>query len=360
MNMVRTVFIMCACLVAAVSISPGKHKNEAELYATKPSEPKLIYSKHIAPIIASQCSLCHGDWREGLVKGFDTVTYDALMDGGYNGKFIIPGNAQDSPLVQYIEGRRQPRMPWNDAPLPVEMIAMIRRWIDEGAVVDDRSRREYEITIPEIQVEKDTGSFKDDLEISCRPNVKSHLRITVTDEASGKIILRDWRDGEPGQWTVWNAIPSDNNRPRSVRVSLYISPENPGDVSPGPEGTIFLVNTGNDRDLDRLRAAQRQNIFKPNPAIPPGDTSGRFTVNLDAASDVRLTIWPKQPKNAPATFEQLFRDIAAGTREFPWNLKSRVGAPVDKGFYVGRLDIKTRGAPAREMHLAELIRVGFL
>ena len=157
--MVRTVFIMSACLVAAVSIRPGKHKNEAELYATKPSEPKLIYSKHIAPIIASQCSLCHGDWREGLVKGFDTVTYDALMDGGYNGKFVIPGNAQDSPLVQYIEGRRQPRMPWNDAPLPVEMIAMIRRWIDEGAVVDDRSGRDYEITIPEIQVEIDKVSF---------------------------------------------------------------------------------------------------------------------------------------------------------------------------------------------------------
>lgn len=357
--MVRMAVVVCACMAAVVSMSPGSNKSGAVLYAMQQPRPKLIFSKHIAPIIASQCNECHGDWREELVKGFDTVTYDALMDGGYNGKFIIPGNAQDSPLVQYIEGRRQPQMPWHDTPLPSEMIALIRRWIDEGAIADDRSRKEFEITIPEIQVEKDTGSFKDDLYISCRPNVESHLRITVTDEATGKIILRDWSDGKPEEWSIWQAIHSDNDRPRSVRVSLFISPNEPGDVSPGPEGTVFLVDTGKDRDLDKRRSELPKKIFNPNPANPPRDQSGQFTVKLDERSDVTLTIWPNKVKNAPAIFEQLFRDIEAGLRPFPWNLRSKTGAPVDKGFYVGRLDVKTRGTRVREMHMAELIKVGF-
>jgi hypothetical protein len=111
--------------------------------------------------------------------------------------------------------------------------------------------------------------------------------------------------------------------------------------------------------LDKRRSELPKKIFNPNPANPPRDQSGQFTVKLDERSDVTLTIWPNKVKNAPAIFEQLFRDIEAGLRPFPWNLRSKTGAPVDKGFYVGRLDVKTRGTRVREMHMAELIKVGF-
>lgn len=62
-------------------------------------------------------------------------TRDRLLAGGRHGAAIVAGKGLRSSLVQYMTGELKPKMPPNGA-IDLEKIAVIRKWIDEGAKVD--------------------------------------------------------------------------------------------------------------------------------------------------------------------------------------------------------------------------------
>lgn len=95
------------------------------------------YAAKIAPLWQEHCIDCHAaDEPDG---DFVMDTFEAIMKGGKAGKAIIPGNAQDSLLVKFLEGRsgkegkNQFMPPGKREHLKSEDIAMIRAWIDAGA-----------------------------------------------------------------------------------------------------------------------------------------------------------------------------------------------------------------------------------
>ncbi len=49
------------------------------------------------------------------------------------GRPIVPGNADGSRIIQMLEGKIAPRMPFGADPLPPADIAAIRAWINAGA-----------------------------------------------------------------------------------------------------------------------------------------------------------------------------------------------------------------------------------
>ena len=61
------------------------------------------------------------------------TSYEAILAGGEHGSAIIPGESAASRLVQMIEGKLTPRMPYKEDPLSRSEIELIRRWIDAGA-----------------------------------------------------------------------------------------------------------------------------------------------------------------------------------------------------------------------------------
>lgn len=65
--------------------------------------------------------------------GLYVESYDTLMAGISINKVIIPGEPQESILVQRLKGVLLPRMPLNSSPLPEDEIAVIETWIREGA-----------------------------------------------------------------------------------------------------------------------------------------------------------------------------------------------------------------------------------
>jgi hypothetical protein len=87
------------------------------------------FSRDVLPILQNRCVKCHGGERteEGLVM----TTYADLMAGSWNGPVIVPGNADDSYLVeQIVTGempKRAPRL------LPAE-IRFITEWVNAGAL----------------------------------------------------------------------------------------------------------------------------------------------------------------------------------------------------------------------------------
>lgn len=94
---------------------------------------EVDYQRHIRPIFAEHCVVCHGeDTRE---SGLRLDQRGALLRGGDSGvAALVPGDAEASYLVRVLRGEiDQLQMPPDGPPLSEEAIARIERWIDQGA-----------------------------------------------------------------------------------------------------------------------------------------------------------------------------------------------------------------------------------
>jgi hypothetical protein len=102
------------------------------------SVPPVDFDAKIAPLFQEHCVDCHAaDDPDGE---FALDTFEALLKGGKGGKAFVAGNAQESLLVKFLEGRsgvegkNQFMPPGKKEHLKPEEIALIRQWIDSGAL----------------------------------------------------------------------------------------------------------------------------------------------------------------------------------------------------------------------------------
>ncbi len=85
------------------------------------------FQSDVRPILQKQCQGCH---QPSVKQGnLDLTTYAALRKGGNRGAAIPL-------LIDYVTGKRQPRMPLGGQPLADDQIALLRKWIDAGAKDD--------------------------------------------------------------------------------------------------------------------------------------------------------------------------------------------------------------------------------
>jgi len=67
----------------------------------KPSDDTLTFDDSIGALLTVRCGSCHG---EDGVEGLNLTAYDAIMAGGKNGPSILPGDPENSYLVQKQTG----------------------------------------------------------------------------------------------------------------------------------------------------------------------------------------------------------------------------------------------------------------
>ncbi len=96
------------------------------------------FDAQIAPILQKNCLACHSS--SGRMGGLVMENYDSLIKGGTHGTPIVPGNADGSRIIQMLEGKIAPRMPFGADPLPAADIAAIKAWINAGADGAGRGR----------------------------------------------------------------------------------------------------------------------------------------------------------------------------------------------------------------------------
>lgn len=90
------------------------------------------YNQAIAPLMAKYCVGCHEGEDGESEMALDSFT--GLMAGGRRGPAIVPGQADESRLLQMVLGQLEPVMPPEDYPtLSQEEIQLLRQWIDAGA-----------------------------------------------------------------------------------------------------------------------------------------------------------------------------------------------------------------------------------
>jgi mono/diheme cytochrome c family protein/uncharacterized membrane protein len=96
--------------------------------------PDSFYTRHIHPILDSNCAACHGAAKtEGALR---LDTYEALMKGGKDGPVIVARETDKSLLIARImlpAGDPHAMPAEGRPPLKPDQIAWIRAWIRAGA-----------------------------------------------------------------------------------------------------------------------------------------------------------------------------------------------------------------------------------
>lgn len=90
-----------------------------------------FFRNQVAPILERHCVSCHiGDDAKGKLS---LETAALVTAGGDSGPPIVPGNLEDSYLLEVISGDK-PQMPKNAPPLSKAQVEILRRWVKDGAV----------------------------------------------------------------------------------------------------------------------------------------------------------------------------------------------------------------------------------
>lgn len=91
-------------------------------------DSRVSFSRQVAPLLLAKCGGCHVDDQKG---GFSMATYTDLMRGSADsGKVLTPGGARGSLMIDLIEAGDMPR---GDGQVTPQELAILVRWINEGA-----------------------------------------------------------------------------------------------------------------------------------------------------------------------------------------------------------------------------------
>lgn len=97
------------------------------------SSAPIDYSTQVKPILNKRCISCHGGVRKkgGFSLLFEEEAKAQLTSGAYA---IIPGDPGESEMIRRLRlTDEEERMPYHQEMLPDEEVAILRRWIKEGA-----------------------------------------------------------------------------------------------------------------------------------------------------------------------------------------------------------------------------------
>jgi len=133
-------FVLCTLVLGSVAARADE------------TPAKISYYRQIRPIFQANCQGCH---QPAKPKGSYVMTsFDRLLKGGDSeAPAVVPGEPDESNLVDLItpiDGKAD--MPEGQSPLSAAEIALVRRWIAEGAVDDtpEGAKQRYDKDHPPI------------------------------------------------------------------------------------------------------------------------------------------------------------------------------------------------------------------
>jgi len=99
--------------------------------AEETSAGSVSYSGQIAPIFQTQCQACHN--QQTALGGWDSTSYQTVINTGNSGAVVIPGDSVNSVLAQRVSGTQGALMPPAGKMSDTE-IQLILDWIAAGAL----------------------------------------------------------------------------------------------------------------------------------------------------------------------------------------------------------------------------------
>jgi WD40 repeat protein len=109
------------------------------------SAAPVSYTREVAPLLRRHCNGCHNPSKSK--GGVDLTTVSALVRVGKHGAVVVARDAAAGTLMEQIRGT-EPAMPKEGDRLTGDQVALLERWIREGAL--DDSAPEPEPTTPPV------------------------------------------------------------------------------------------------------------------------------------------------------------------------------------------------------------------
>jgi Protein of unknown function (DUF1553)/Protein of unknown function (DUF1549)/Planctomycete cytochrome C len=121
--------LMIALLCSVCSSRP--------VYAAAVQRPQAgpeagFFKSKILPIFTARCQSCHNHTLK--LSGLSLESATALEQGGTHGPVVVSGNPQQSRLYRRVARMEKPFMPLDGEALPETEVALLKTWIEEGAV----------------------------------------------------------------------------------------------------------------------------------------------------------------------------------------------------------------------------------
>jgi WD40 repeat protein len=137
--------LACCWLLAPVDTTRGQEPKPAD--AAPEATPATSFLKDVAPILVQSCIGCHNTKKSE--SKYVMTTFTQLARGGQQGEGVTlePGDPDGSLFVELIRPKGDPRMPYKQEPLPADKVALIERWVKEGAKYDGASPDEDWISV---------------------------------------------------------------------------------------------------------------------------------------------------------------------------------------------------------------------
>jgi hypothetical protein len=287
---------------------------------------RVDFERQIQPIIADRCLECHSqDKRKG---GLSLATYADALDGGRNGPAIRPGNSTRSLLMHRVTGVVEPQMPKDEDPLTAAQIALLRRWIDQGARATATSppapqpwEAPLALTRPVVPPLQWTGwtSPLDRLVATYLARHKTPQPAAVSDSTFARRVYLD----------VWGLLPTpeqlqsflDDTAPnkRSALVTTLLADDEKyaehwmsfwNDVLRNEDGVTYFSETAGRKSItDWLFPALRHNLPYDevvrkllNPASPSDPDGFLVGVNWRGETSAAVTPWMQAAQNSAQVF----------------------------------------------------------
>jgi hypothetical protein len=96
------------------------------------SAGKISFTRQVTPLLVGKCGKCHIEKSSGE---FNMSSYAQLMKGSKDGIVLFPGKGKTSRMIELIE---QLDMPRGGGTVSPDELAMLTKWIDEGAKFDGK------------------------------------------------------------------------------------------------------------------------------------------------------------------------------------------------------------------------------
>jgi hypothetical protein len=89
----------------------------------------ISFANDILPILQSRCKNCHGGNK--IEEGLILLSHAEVMKGSENGPVVVPGNANESLLVELLLNQKMPKRGPKLTPPQVQLIV---DWVNQGAL----------------------------------------------------------------------------------------------------------------------------------------------------------------------------------------------------------------------------------
>jgi WD40 repeat protein len=286
-----------------------------ETAAASDKKAPVSFINDVAPILKENCFACHdAKKRKGKL---DMSTYANFRKGGEKDDPIVDGKPDESILIDLVTSPGAERMPPKEAgdPLPKDKIAVIERWIKEGAKLDKG-----------LRPEADLGR---ELRIRWKPPLppavyKDHININalVFTPDSKKVVV-----GAYHELTVWDIATAKLEKRIYTRMqrayAMAFLPDGKLVVAggrPGEEGDvrIYDINAGAAKlvgGVTVLDGVDDKKVMLAELAETEDSVLG-LAVSADGKKlaacgcDRQVRVWNLRPGYARAKLEQTFENHA--------------------------------------------------